>query len=85
MTYQNDCTLPDEIVEQIAEHGLDYLPELIRTVMNTAVSQKMCARRSIVQCTSVLRAKTILFNHRPPGPDNSILDNVTKSRYHRVQ
>jgi len=24
-------------------------------------------------------------NHRPPGPDNSILDTVTKSRYHSIQ
>lgn len=37
MTYQNDFTLPGEIVEQIAEQGLDYLPELIRSVMNTAM------------------------------------------------
>lgn len=37
MTYQNDCTLPNEIVEQIAEQGLDFLPELIRIVVNTAM------------------------------------------------
>jgi transposase-like protein len=37
MAYQNDFTLPREIVEQIAEHGLEYLPELIRTVVNTAM------------------------------------------------
>ena len=37
MTYQNDCTLPNEIVEQIAEQGLDYLPELIRIVVNAAM------------------------------------------------
>jgi putative transposase len=37
MTYQNDFTLPSEIVEQIAVHGLEYLPELIRTVVNTAM------------------------------------------------
>lgn len=37
MTYQNDFTLHGEIVEQIAEQGLDYLPELIRSVMNTAM------------------------------------------------
>jgi transposase-like protein len=40
MIYQNDCTLPGEIVEQIAEHGLEYLPELIRTVMNTAMQME---------------------------------------------
>jgi len=37
MTYQNDFTLPDEIVEQIAANGMDYLPELIRSMINTAM------------------------------------------------
>lgn len=37
MTYQPNCTVPDEILEQIAEQGLDYLPELIRIVVNTAM------------------------------------------------
>jgi hypothetical protein len=38
MTYQNDFTLPPDIMEQIVENGLDYLPELIRTVVNTAMT-----------------------------------------------
>ena len=37
MTYKTDCTLPDELLEQIANQGLDVLPELIRTVINTAM------------------------------------------------
>jgi putative transposase len=37
MTYRTDCTLPDELLEQIADQGLDVLPELIRTVINTAM------------------------------------------------
>jgi len=37
MTYQTDCTLPEELLEQIAEQGLDVLPELIRTVINAAM------------------------------------------------
>jgi transposase-like protein len=37
MTYQEDFTLPIEIQEQVVEHGLDYLPELIRIVINTAM------------------------------------------------
>jgi putative transposase len=37
MTYQDNFTLPPEIMEQIAEQGLEYLPELIRTVVNTAM------------------------------------------------
>jgi len=35
MTYQTDCTLPDELLEQIADQGLDVLPELIRSNINT--------------------------------------------------
>ena len=34
MTYRVHCTLPEEILEQIAEQGLDYLPELIRIVID---------------------------------------------------
>lgn len=37
MTYQQDCTLPAEILEQIASQGLEYLPELIRVIINTAM------------------------------------------------
>lgn len=37
MTYQNDCTLPNELLEQIREQGLDYLPDLIRVVVNAAM------------------------------------------------
>lgn len=37
MTYQNNCTLPKEMLEQIAEQGMDYVPELIRVVVNAAM------------------------------------------------
>lgn len=37
MTRQNDCTLSDELVQLIAEQGLDILPELIRVVINHAM------------------------------------------------
>ena len=37
MTYQDDFTLPAEIVEQIAKHGLDYMPEMIRMMINMAM------------------------------------------------
>lgn len=37
MTYQKDCTLPTEVLEQVAEQGLDYLPELIRLIINVAM------------------------------------------------
>ena len=58
MTYQSNFTLPSEIMEQINEHGLEFLPDLIQTVMNTAMQierqkylgvdpyERSCASRS---------------------------------------
>ncbi len=37
MTYQGDFTLPTELLEQIALQGFDFLPELIRIVVNEAM------------------------------------------------
>jgi transposase-like protein len=37
MTYQTDCTLPSELMEQIISDGLDSLPEMIRIIVNTAM------------------------------------------------
>ena len=37
MTYQDDFTLPTELLEQLAEQGLDFLPEIIRIIINTAM------------------------------------------------
>jgi len=37
MTYQEDCTLPEELLEQIAAGGLEVLPELIRILINEAM------------------------------------------------
>lgn len=37
MTYRNDFTVPAELMEQVAEQGLDVLPELIRIVINAAM------------------------------------------------
>ena len=37
MTYNHNSTLPEELVEQIAEQGFDYLPELIRILINVAM------------------------------------------------
>jgi hypothetical protein len=37
MTYQTNCTLPEYLLEQLAEQGLGILPELIRIVINTAM------------------------------------------------
>lgn len=37
MTYQSDFTLPPELLEQIANQGFDFIPELIRVVVNAAM------------------------------------------------
>jgi putative transposase len=37
MTYQNDFTLPTELMNQIVDQGLESLPDLIRTVVNEAM------------------------------------------------
>jgi TldD protein len=37
MTYQSHCSLPEEILEQIAVEGMEALPELIRILINEAM------------------------------------------------
>jgi putative transposase len=37
MTYQGDFTLPNELMEQISAQGIDFIPELIRLLMNAAM------------------------------------------------
>jgi transposase-like protein len=37
MTYQPHCTLPKEILEQIAAEGLEVLPELVQILINEAM------------------------------------------------
>lgn len=37
MTYQTHCTVPKEILEQIASEGMDALPELLRVLINSAM------------------------------------------------
>ena len=37
MTYQEDFTLPTEYLEQLSKQGTEYLPELIRILVNAAM------------------------------------------------
>jgi putative transposase len=37
MTYQPDFTLPTELLEQITSQGLDFIPELVRILVNAAM------------------------------------------------
>ncbi len=36
MAYQNDFTLPTELLEQFASEDLDFLPELVRILIKAA-------------------------------------------------
>ena len=37
MTYQSEYSIPDDLLEEIAEQGLQIVPELIRTLVNAAM------------------------------------------------
>jgi putative transposase len=37
MTYQQDCTLPADLLQQVSKQGFDILPDLIRTIVNAAM------------------------------------------------
>jgi putative transposase len=37
MTYQNNFTLPAEIMDQIAQQGMGYIPQLVEELMNAAM------------------------------------------------
>jgi transposase-like protein len=37
ITYQPDFTLPGDLLEQIASQGLDFIPELVRILVNAAM------------------------------------------------
>ena len=40
MTYREDFTLPAELMEQVSQHGLDILPELIQVIINAAMQSE---------------------------------------------
>jgi len=71
MTYQHDFTLPPEIVEQIAENGLDYLPELIQTVVNAAMK---------VERQRHLKAEMYERSDERQGHANGYKDKTVKTR-----
>lgn len=37
MTYQSDFTLPEGLLEQISEQGIEFIPELVRILVNVAM------------------------------------------------
>jgi transposase-like protein len=71
MTYQNDFTLPPEIMEQISEQGFDYLPELIRVMINTAMQ---------LERQKYLRAELYERSQERLGHANGYKDKTVKTR-----
>lgn len=71
MAYQNDFTLPEEIVEQIAANGMDYLPELIRTMINTAMQ---------IERQRYLKAGLYERNEERHGHANGYKDKTVRTR-----
>ncbi|MBM3126249.1 MAG: hypothetical protein FJZ87_14460 [Chloroflexi bacterium] len=50
MTYQNDFTVPAELMEQVQEHGLDVQPELMRIVINAAMQAERAEHLNAGPC-----------------------------------
>jgi hypothetical protein len=46
MTYRAEYSIPGDFLEEIVEQGLDAVPELIRTLLNTASGGSPCFHSS---------------------------------------
>ena len=71
MTYQDNFPHPPEIMDQIAEQGLDTLPELIRTVVNMAMK---------VERQRYLKANPYQRSEDRHGHANGYKDKAVKTR-----
>jgi hypothetical protein len=49
MTYEEDYTIPEEIMEQICSEGFDALPELMRIVLNAAMYIERQKHRRLIR------------------------------------
>ena len=47
MTYQDDCALPVELLEQLTREGLEGLPELVRVLGNADRETELHWRSSV--------------------------------------
>ena len=50
MTYEPDCTLPSDLLEQISTQGFDFLPELIRVLVNAAMRVERQKHLAVEPC-----------------------------------
>jgi len=71
MTYQNNFTLSPEILEEISEQGLDYIPELIRVLVNEAMKEER---------QKYLRAEPYQRHDERQGQSNGYKEKTVKTR-----
>ena len=76
MTYQDHCTLPEEILEQIAAGGMEALPELIRILINEAMQ---------LERDQHLRAKPYERSPLRQGHANGYKPKTVKTRVGEIQ
>jgi putative transposase len=75
MNYQNDFSLPPEMLEQIASQGFDILPELIRSVINSTMQ---------VERQKYLGAGPFERSPERPGHANGYKPKTVKNRLGEV-
>lgn len=71
MTYQNNFTLSPEILEEISEQGLGYIPELIRVLVNEAMKEER---------QKYLRAEPYQRHEERQGQSNGYKEKTVKTR-----
>ena len=75
MTYKNDCTLPTEYLEQLAEQGLEGLPDLVRVLVNQAMQ---------IERENYLHAKPYERSEDRQGHANGYKPKTVKTRVGEV-
>lgn len=71
MIYRNDCTLPNEYLEQLSKQGLEGQPDLVRTLANEAMH---------IECKNYLRAKPYERNEESQSHANGFKPKTVKTR-----
>jgi len=54
MTYQGECTLPEESMEHLIQEGLEMLPKIVRVMANTAMRVERLSHLGVVLPTNAL-------------------------------
>ena len=75
MIYKNDCTLPTEYLKQLAEQGLEGLPDLVRVLVNQAMQ---------IERENYLHAKPYERSEDRQGHANGYKPKTVKTRVGEV-